>query len=405
MIRIWLGAEDIARTRIAPACLPLHEVFVSLAAAPADPDRRDGPGTSNGSGPPGASDLRRWLRQLWGQPAGSARAPTIGRAVESTGIGRAAEPTGGSQSSNLLAALPEEPSLDAALAALRAGPAGRDPALVAAIRSYYQRWVASELAVWEPVVRLDVGERSRVLASGGVQALLAMLDPWAGWRSPVLTVASTLELDLRPDGAGLLLVPSVFARQLWVGSQPGCTVVVYPVCRPRPSAHRPGPAYARRSGCPPAGDPLTALLGRSRAAVLRAARLGANTTDLARRAGISAPSASQHASVLREAGLLRTTRHGKAAHHTLTPLARALLTGPFSSAAAGAGRPEHGDRDAPLPSQSDHVRRVADVRGRPSVPDREQPITAAEQLDAGRQVRLPAGPLERQVRHRRGAGQ
>jgi DNA-binding transcriptional ArsR family regulator len=208
---------------------------------------------------------------------------------------------------------------------------GRARSPAAAVRAYYDQRVAGEVAAWESVVRLDVNDRSRALATGGVEALLALLDPWASWRNPVLGVVSTLDLDLRPNGAGLLLVPSVFARQLWVGGQPESVVVVYPVRRPRPAehrstGHRPMSTYALGAGGV-SGDPLTALLGRSRAAVLRAALVGANTTDLARRAGISTPSASQHASVLRDAGLLRTTRHGKAAHHTLTPLARALLTG------------------------------------------------------------------------------
>ncbi|MGI5214776.1 ArsR/SmtB family transcription factor [Plantactinospora sp. CA-290183] len=301
MIRIWLGAEDIARTRIAPAPLPLHEVFISLSGAR----------PSGVPAPAAGPELGRWLRELH-RPAGGAPSPA---AV--TGAAR--------QPANLLAPLPVDRGLDGALARLLDASVGRAATLVAALRGYHDRCVAAELAAWEPLVRLDVGERGRALATGGVEALLAMLDPWADWRNPVLTVASGVELDLRPEGSGLLLVPSVFARQVWVGGRPESAVVVYPVRRPRPVGHRPVPAYAHRGG-PATGDPLTALLGRSRAAVLRAARAGANTTDLARRAGISTPSASQHASVLRDAGLLRTTRHGKAAHHTLTPLARALLT-------------------------------------------------------------------------------
>ncbi|MDG4788513.1 winged helix-turn-helix domain-containing protein [Micromonospora sp. WMMD1102] len=303
MIRIWLGPEDIARTRIAPAPLPLYEVVVSLAGAPAGdaPDPVAGP------------DLAGWLREL----------------AESTGAGPAgvAGPAG---SAELLAPLSEDRTLEGALAWLLTTSAGRGRSLAAAVRGYYERRIGTELAAWESVVRLDVNERSRALATGGVQALLAMFDPWAVWRNPVLSVTSAVDLDLRPNGTGLLLVPSVFARRPWVGTRPDSVVLGYPVRRPRTPGsrapgHRPVPAYALAATAA-TGDPLTALLGRSRAAVLRAALVGANTTDLARRAGISTPSASQHASVLRDAGLLRTTRHGKAAHHTLTPLARALLS-------------------------------------------------------------------------------
>ncbi|MFB7222977.1 hypothetical protein [Streptomyces sp. NPDC056227] len=44
-------------------------------------------------------------------------------------------------------------------------------------------------------------------------------------------------------------------------------------------------------------------------------------------AGGPAASASQHACVLREAGLVLTLRHGSSVLHTLTPLGGSLLRG------------------------------------------------------------------------------
>jgi DNA-binding transcriptional ArsR family regulator len=176
--------------------------------------------------------------------------------------------------------------------------------------------VAGELAAHEPLVRVDVAARGRALIGGGVEALFASLHPMLRWHNPVLVVENGTDLDLRPNGRGITLVPSVFASRPWVGTDPAAAFIAYPVRRSMPGPE-PRPQLA--------GDPLVALLGRSRAAVLRAAGNGATTTDLARRAGISAPSASQHASVLRDAGLLATTRRGKAAHHSLTVLATVLL--------------------------------------------------------------------------------
>ncbi|GHF15388.1 hypothetical protein GCM10014715_83320 [Streptomyces spiralis] len=49
--------------------------------------------------------------------------------------------------------------------------------------------------------------------------------------------------------------------------------------------------------------------------------------QFADRVGISLPSASQHTTVLRHAGLLTTTRNGSAVLHTLSPLGEALLHG------------------------------------------------------------------------------
>ncbi|MGY0232937.1 ArsR/SmtB family transcription factor [Longispora urticae] len=52
---------------------------------------------------------------------------------------------------------------------------------------------------------------------------------------------------------------------------------------------------------------------------------GAGTGELATRVGISPASASQHAAVLRAAGLLSTARVGKSVRHTVTGAGAALL--------------------------------------------------------------------------------
>ncbi|MFG2311523.1 winged helix-turn-helix domain-containing protein [Streptomyces sp. NPDC048566] len=48
---------------------------------------------------------------------------------------------------------------------------------------------------------------------------------------------------------------------------------------------------------------------------------------LADRAGVSAATASEHAGVLRAAGLITTVRDGSRVVHALTPLGEALLGG------------------------------------------------------------------------------
>ncbi len=73
------------------------------------------------------------------------------------------------------------------------------------------------------------------------------------------------------------------------------------------------------------GSALAALVGRNRAAVLQSVSDGCTTTELARRVGISLAAASQHASVLRGAGLIATRRQGSAVLHVLTPLGAELL--------------------------------------------------------------------------------
>ncbi|MFI0899057.1 ArsR/SmtB family transcription factor [Streptomyces sp. NPDC020983] len=52
---------------------------------------------------------------------------------------------------------------------------------------------------------------------------------------------------------------------------------------------------------------------------------GCTTGELARRTGVTPPTASQHATTLREAGLTTSTRLRNTILHTLTPLGTALL--------------------------------------------------------------------------------
>jgi DNA-binding transcriptional ArsR family regulator len=75
-------------------------------------------------------------------------------------------------------------------------------------------------------------------------------------------------------------------------------------------------------------DGLADLLGQTRAAVLVALAGGSTTGELARKLRISPAGASQHATVLRRAGLILSTRRGNSVLHTLTPLGSALLNRP-----------------------------------------------------------------------------
>ena len=72
---------------------------------------------------------------------------------------------------------------------------------------------------------------------------------------------------------------------------------------------------------------LARLLGHTRAAAMRALRTPCTTAQLAGRVGISAASASEHAKVLRDAGLVQTMRCRRSVRHSPTPLGRNLLNG------------------------------------------------------------------------------
>ncbi|MET8897426.1 ArsR/SmtB family transcription factor [Streptomyces albogriseolus] len=157
--------------------------------------------------------------------------------------------------------------------------------------------------------------RAEMLLRGGVDALLTTLAPSWRWQPPVLHLPSSSTYDVPLCGRGLLLVPSFFATRPFLGYHPDePTVLVYPM-------NDGADATEVSAGA------LAPLLGRTRAAVLAALRTPATTTALAERTGTSLASASQHAAVLRNAGLISTERTGTAVLHTLRPLGQALLDG------------------------------------------------------------------------------
>lgn len=187
---------------------------------------------------------------------------------------------------------------------------------VKVLRAYH----AAVIAPYEDrmLARIE-GERAaaaRTVLQGGTEALLATLSPTMRWRPPVLEVDFVEHRDLRLNGRGLLFVPSYFCWQ-----QP-CALAddALPPVVSYPLHHNRTPVSPR-----PADASLTALLGRTRAAALRAIASGATTSELARVLGVSPGTASHHTIVLREAGLVDSHRRANIVLHTLTPLGAALL--------------------------------------------------------------------------------
>ncbi|MCX4969155.1 helix-turn-helix domain-containing protein [Streptomyces sp. NBC_00654] len=213
-------------------------------------------------------------------------------------------------------------SPDALLEALSAGrtePLGR---LIGALRSYHRAAVEPYWPHIRASIEADRAVRGRALLDGGTDGLLASLPPMIRWRSPVLEADYPVDRELHLNGRGLLLQPSFFCRGTpVVYRDPRLPpVLVYPV------THHGAPVFAEP------GPWLGRLVGHTRSAVLQAIGNGCTTSELARRAGVSIASASQHASVLREAGLVLTLRRGTSVMHTLTPLGGSLLRGgaPFA---------------------------------------------------------------------------
>jgi len=167
--------------------------------------------------------------------------------------------------------------------------------------------------------------RLRALAAGGPERLLASVQSqWVRWRPPVLEVLMPADYDVPLNGRGIALVPSVFVGHVASLHQvPGDPVAMPWLVLP-PASGRTGQGQLWNN-TRSSGAALAALVGRNRAAVLRTIADGCTTTELAGRVGISLAAASQHASVLRDAGLIATHRQGSAVLHVLTPLGAELL--------------------------------------------------------------------------------
>ncbi|MEU8827646.1 ArsR family transcriptional regulator [Streptomyces sp. NPDC048636] len=317
MLRIHFTGQDLGLTRVAAGPVPMWETMLSLHSL-----RQQNQGLVPA----------RWRRSV---------GPKLPR---STGLLTALVPTRGYFPDFLTPADPLydlDEGLDAVLSTPRAR-LRRDLSLLAggrrlppwtrsladgepdavtllgrAVRGYHEAAIAP---YWERIRAQVDHERLRVstpMLGGGTEALLSALPPCLRWRRPVLEADYPVDRDLRLDGRGLLLIPSFFCwrTSITLLHHDRTPVLVYPV------QHRlleEGPAAQGRSS-------LAKLLGPTRAAVLEAAEGRCTTGELAQRVGILISSASQHATVLRNAGLLTSTRVSNTVVHSLTPLGSQLL--------------------------------------------------------------------------------
>jgi DNA-binding transcriptional ArsR family regulator len=210
-----------------------------------------------------------------------------------------------------------------------AEPGAREP-LADSAQAAYQALVQPYWTRIHACLHAEQMARSRTLAYEGGDRLLASLqNQWIRWRPPVLEVLVPGQTELQLAGRGIALIPSVFVGQRpslheHLSDTQAAPWLVLP-------AADEGIGHARLWSGPRPGGPrsggtaLAALVGRNRATVLGSIADGCTTTELAERAGISVASASQHASVLRDAGLIVTRRQGGAVLHLLTPLGTELL--------------------------------------------------------------------------------
>lgn len=323
MLRVHFTAEDLTRTRILPDPDPLWEMVFSRFRMH---ERH------------GSPVYRQWLRTM-----GTTSPARTGRLRAGCAVLATLAPLG-PYFPDFLTPPEGAEGVDAGLEALRrtsrrelrgqlerlARTRSRFPAWVrpladgdaTAVRrlamvldDYHAAAITPHAAPVRRSVAADHTYRLHTLATGGLDGLLASLRPTMRWCPPVLEVDYEVDRDLYLRGRGLSLVPSYFCSGAPVSlADPELPpVIVYPI----------GQEFHWQAVRGP--GPLEALLGRTRSAVLHTLDGGLTTTQIARRLDVSLASASRHAAVLRDAGLITSHRDRSSMLHSLTPLGLAML--------------------------------------------------------------------------------
>jgi DNA-binding transcriptional ArsR family regulator len=210
-----------------------------------------------------------------------------------------------------------------------AGGAGLDPRVEARLRApdaavlladlVWLAWKALLAPNWQDlrdVLEHDVLHRSRLLASGGVAAMLAELEPFVRLEHDRVVIRSGAEATLGACECGLTLMPSAFvapdAVEVLDHEPP---VLVYPT---------------RGLGCvasdgPPGDAAVAKLIGPTRARILELVGEPMHTASLARRLGRSPGNVADHLKVLHECRLVRRSRVGRTVMYSRTPLGTAVV--------------------------------------------------------------------------------
>ncbi|MFG3257252.1 ArsR/SmtB family transcription factor [Streptomyces sp. NPDC048172] len=329
-LRIHFTTEDLLRTRLADEPHPLLETFLALHIV-------------QGAAP------RRARFDAWRIRAAERLEPRTRTLFDLT------NPVGGSV--DFLHPVQADNSVDEVLETVRGTPAsyvrselqvvaGRGqtfspwlwrmveepPVYQQVVDTFAQAHEALVAAHWPGILQTAhtaLSRLRRTMAEEGLTAMLRQLDPrHAHWSPPVLEVVTRSRMTKDEDlgGRGLLLIPSVFGTPTGMvnpkAAQPWMT---FPIPDGTPLASSPSVATATALGGVP--QSLATVLGRTRATVLWviAEHPDCTTKELARHARIAPPSASEHATILRNAGLTSSTRHHNAVHHTVTAAGVALL--------------------------------------------------------------------------------
>jgi DNA-binding transcriptional ArsR family regulator len=189
------------------------------------------------------------------------------------------------------------------------------------VRALRQLWETCFEPYWprmRAVLEADVVYRGRQIAQAGVATMLNGLSSRIDYDHGVVSVRLSTALDREQaiDGNGLTLVPTMFTRRASAPVGEGPPMILY-------SARGQGALWEAERIANPAA--VAAVLGETRASLLAALGDPASSTELGVRFGVTASAVNQHLRVLRDAGLLVSTRYGRSVLYLRSELGTSLL--------------------------------------------------------------------------------
>jgi DNA-binding transcriptional ArsR family regulator len=196
------------------------------------------------------------------------------------------------------------------------GDAGAARMLHRALEDAYQAALGQTWPAVRDLHRAEFTRYALTAAGSGVSRALTALVPASQLTDPgTWQLTAPYQRDIHLNGRGLVLVPTFH----WTGMPLAADLPGQPVLLAYPAG--PGLPVALPGG---RQDPLPAVLGQTRSRVLRLLADEHTTGEVARLAGISPASASEHITALRAAGLATTMRDGARARHRRTSLGTLL---------------------------------------------------------------------------------
>lgn len=210
--------------------------------------------------------------------------------------------------------------LPGVLQALYQDPAAHLPLVAKALDRYWQLAVEPFWQRMRALCAADLTHRMERFADGGLTCVLEHLHSDVSFAGDVLQIDKPHHCSHRFDltGTGIVLVPCAF---IWPTVLVECCGVDQPTVTYPPR----GVAELWEDTRAQVTDPLSALIGRTRAALLATLGLPRTTTQLAAQLGLSPPAVSQHLKVLKDTALVTARRRGRMVLYQRTPTATTLL--------------------------------------------------------------------------------